>query len=111
MYNLACIKSIDPSLPSREAWIEIMGGSCIATGALSRFPRGKRGLKLSVCRFYRVPGPSLPSREAWIEIEMVLTLSLSRARRFPRGKRGLKWFNAEGCRHLQGVASLAGSVD
>ena len=37
-----------------------------------RFPRGKRGLKLTVGGWQRCAGGSLPSREAWIEIPATL---------------------------------------
>ena len=98
------------SLPSREAWIEISPECRTSWASLSRFPRGKRGLKwisgvirfTFMCRFPRGKRglkcrngfeladdlASLPSREAWIEINL-----------------GASIFNAVS------VASLAGSVD
>ena len=104
------------SLPSREAWIEILPYISIPDVCLGRFPRGKRGLKFP-CRSafrrahrslpsreawieihesvgVRFSEGSLPSREAWIEIKNGRILSVNR-RRFPRGKRGLK-FNYAG---------------
>ncbi len=56
------------SLPSREAWIEIINTESV-----------------------RRPQLSLPSREAWIEISMLKSFTISAYRRFPRGKRGLKY--------------------
>ena len=56
------------SLPSREAWIEIVGHLLAIGGAHGRFPRGKRGLKLPPCPHKIGLLLSLPSREAWIEI-------------------------------------------
>ena len=56
----------------------------------SRFPRGKRGLKLRDTEFKNGKPMSLPSREAWIEIQAAL-LKAPVVRRFSRGKRGLKY--------------------
>ena len=56
-----------PSLPSREAWIEIHNRGRGASVLYGRFPRGKRGLKYRGVRAIRIV-----------------------CCRFPRGKRGLK---------------------
>ena len=80
------------SLPSREAWIEIIPEPFPVTapaqgrfprgkrglkyvldlkygkGVLGRFPRGKRGLKSPAAAKKTDRTMSLPSREAWIEI-------------------------------------------
>ena len=80
---------IESSLPSREAWIEILVKTLYGKEEASRFPRGKRGLKYGD---HRQEGP-----EAW--------------GRFPRGKRGLKFHQRKMTDAEFEVASLAGSVD
>ena len=98
------------SLPSREAWIEIVFPDSLEMTCPCRFPRGKRGLKYQynkrriekrsrfprgkrglkfILRQKRINRHmSLPSREAWIEMEVNSFMPLASA-----------------------VASLAGSVD
>ena len=76
------------SLPSREAWIEITLQYANTSAQMSRFPRGKRGLKLESAYAAGSDEGSLPSREAWIE------MILSKIAEF-----------------YKRVASLAGSVD
>ena len=57
-----------PSLPSREAWIEISSSGSSSALNACRFPRGKRGLKYIISAPFLGAILSLPSREAWIEI-------------------------------------------
>ena len=56
------------SLPSREAWIEILNYNQVGLRRPGRFPRGKRGLKFVNDDYWGDEEKSLPSREAWIEI-------------------------------------------
>ena len=100
------------SLPPREAWIEINPPRRAFCCTESRFPHGKRGLKLPIYHLQtinrgRFPHGkrglklaalygdadawlSLPPREAWIEITISSAMRLIAPGRFPHGKRGLK---------------------
>ena len=60
-------REVAPSLPPREAWIEIENW-----------------------RIFPIYSRSLPPREAWIEIALVVIVGIIGISRFPRGKRGLK---------------------
>ncbi len=76
------------SLPSWEAWIEVMRSNSASGSLASRFPHGKRGLKCVAERKGVFVLLSLPSWEAWIEVNG----------RWGAGSRNI-------------VASLMGSVD
>ena len=77
------------SLPPREAWIEMLEPRPQTLLSVSRFPHGKRGLKLDGVKEDQIEKMSLPPREAWIEILLLLNLSIE----------------------LKRVASPTGSVD
>ena len=82
-----------PSLPSRGAWIEIDGTPIQSPVISCRSPHGERGLKLNfkVVKF-AIFAWSLPSRGAWIEIQIPVFSPIFITRRSPHGERGLKYF-------------------
>ena len=66
------------SLPTRGAWIEILGVESANGLVAGRSPHGERGLK-SACRKYKiVKDLSLPTRGAWIEISVLICWAISR---------------------------------
>ena len=79
---------IEPSPPSRGAWIEMSLFSRGSTTGSGRPPRGGRGLKSGYGTSAGFCPPSPPSRGAWIEIA-----------------------SAAGHLTRTGVAPLAGGVD
>ena len=73
------------SLPPREAWIEIPLKIRKGSHIKSRFPRGKRGLKLNERKAYASLERSLPPREAWIEIRLIDSITVCRVVASPAG--------------------------
>ena len=80
--NYEC--TANQSLPSRGAWVEISGRgtSCIGKGSL---PSRGAWVEISMAAMCLALTLSLPSRGAWVEMRDVL-----RRGRSPRGERGLK---------------------
>ena len=78
------------SLPSREAWIEMVRKYMNRPTELRRFPRGKRGLKFYIhaLRYFRIS--RFPRGKRGLKWVIVICIKIQTFCRFPRGKRGLK---------------------
>ena len=79
------------SLPPRGAWIEIQFRVHQNYFAVSRSPRGERGLKFRPTIMTTNLMTSLPPRGAWIEISCAYSMYSHQPCRSPRGERGLKY--------------------
>ena len=81
------------SLPPREAWIEMVSFALIAALAVSRFPRGKRGLKsMVIWAFAFLQQGRFPRGKRGLKSMVIWAFAFLQQGRFPRGKRGLKYF-------------------
>ena len=77
------------SLPPREAWIEIPLKIRKGSHIKSRFPRGKRGLKLPVTLYTYIGTGRFPRGKRGLKSPKI-DMKPDLLSRFPRGKRGLK---------------------
>ena len=88
------------SLPSRGAWIEIIGAGQDHP-ALGSLPSRGAWIEIIHYRHNLTPSKSLPSRGAWIEIvDPRSKKQIGAYRRSPRGERGLKFLRKTLCQML-----------
>ena len=79
------------SLPTREAWIEIIDNVRAPEPPSPSLPTREAWIEiLHDHREAAAPRMSLPTREAWIEIHFDSAFEIRFAGRFLHGKRGLK---------------------
>jgi len=101
---------VDPSLPSRGAWIETRGGNSWCGVGGCRSLHGERGLKLHPPWWISETIQSLPSRGAWIETRSRIIADGVMGSLPSRGA----WIETsihEPCRVREVVAPFTGSVD